>query len=171
MHTKQGMPTPPDSEATGVSETSTSVRSGGSLGFADSSGGCGLGTGQDADDGTVKHSSTPLGWFGDLLEFPKQLVTQCTSARPGTMSTCELENVRGCGVGMLLVDCENPTYNNYNVTVRSLSAGGPAHISQQIQIGDKILRIDGKDVVGMRTSDLGSLLIGPVGSAVSLQVS
>jgi hypothetical protein len=28
--------------------------------------------------------------------------------------------VSGCGVGMILEDCDNPTYNNYNVVIRSL---------------------------------------------------
>ena len=76
----------------------------------------------------------------------------------------------GCGVGMILENCENPSYNNYNVFVQTLSVGGPADLSKQIAKGDKIIRIDGRDVVGMRTSDLGGLLVGPVGSAVSLQM-
>ena len=39
------------------------------------------------------------------------------------------------GVGMLLIDCDSPTYNNYNVAVQSLSAGGPADNSKQVQSG------------------------------------
>lgn len=108
---------------------------------------------------------------------------------------------------MLLADCENPTYNNHNVAVQSLSAGGPADnskqvrgmrhlapfcgsvakrrvalegathgrvltldfdVSPQIQPGDVLLKIDGRDLVGLRKSDLGDLLLGPVGSAASL---
>jgi hypothetical protein len=120
--------------------------------------------------GVCSHVCVQIDRFGDLLGLPQQLVAQCTSARPVTVESSSAPVASGCGVGMLLEDCENPTYNNYNVIVKSLSAGGPADLSKQIQKGDKILRIDGKDVVGMRTTDLGSLLIGPVGSAVSLHM-
>jgi hypothetical protein len=34
---------------------------------------------------------------------------------------------------MLLMDCDNPTYNNHNVAVQSLSAGGPADNSKQVE--------------------------------------
>mmetsp|Transcript_55128 Transcript_55128/g.80955 ORF Transcript_55128/g.80955 Transcript_55128/m.80955 type:complete len:132 (+) Transcript_55128:284-679(+) len=96
-------------------------------------------------------------------------MAQCTSARPAEVEI-DSKSVGCCGVGMILTDCEKPSYNNYNVYIESLSVGGPADLSKQIQKGDKILRIDGKDVVGKRTADLGSLLIGHVGSAVSLQM-
>ena len=43
-------------------------------------------------------------------------------------------------------------------------------LSKQIAKGDKIMRIDDRDIVGMWTSDLGGLLVGPVGTAVSLQM-
>ena len=37
-----------------------------------------------------------------------------------------------CGIGMLLVDCENPTYNNYNVAVQACLPGGAADASKQV---------------------------------------
>lgn len=39
------------------------------------------------------------------------------------------------GVGMLLIDCDSPTYNNHNVAVQSLSAGGPADNCKQVRMG------------------------------------
>lgn len=55
-------------------------------------------------------------------------------------------NMGTCGVGMMMKDVANPTYNGYNVSVATLSAGGPADNSKQIQPGDILLRVDGRDV-------------------------
>mmetsp|Transcript_39720 Transcript_39720/g.77755 ORF Transcript_39720/g.77755 Transcript_39720/m.77755 type:complete len:150 (-) Transcript_39720:191-640(-) len=102
----------------------------------------------------------------ELLGLPDAAITCCTSVqRPDE----PMSNRQGhCGVGMILCDCEQPTYNNHNVFVKTLSPGGPADNSKQIQRGDTLLKIDGKDVVGLRTADLGDMLLGPGESAVSL---
>lgn len=165
------MPTPPDSVvATDASGAPTQwMPDVGLDGRHELGGGCGLGTGRDSDEFKRPAAGGGLGWFGELLGLPQALVSQCTSARP-VEAPASSPGLGGCGVGLLLEDCDTPSYNNYNVTVKRLSEGGPADLSKQIQKGDKILRIDGKDVVGMRTADLGPLLIGPVGSAVSLQM-
>jgi len=129
-------------------------------------------------DEEVRHDEGHDGALGNLLSFVPPAVrdwlgvsgaaiTCCVSSRPPEIQDTSAGE---CGVGLILEDCSNPTYNNYNVFVKALSVGGPAESSKQIQEGDVLVKIDGKDVIGMKTKDLGQFLIGPVGSAVSLQM-
>lgn len=73
------------------------------------------------------------------------------------------------GIGATLVMEEDYT------TVVSLIPGGPAEKSHQINIGDKIIGVGGKeksieDVIGWRLDDIVDLIRGPKGTKVQLEV-
>uniref|UniRef100_A0A7S0N8G1 PDZ domain-containing protein n=1 Tax=Cryptomonas curvata TaxID=233186 RepID=A0A7S0N8G1_9CRYP len=106
-------------------------------------------------------------FFKDLLGIPNAAFNCCTTSRPPDSMEANTKSL--CGVGIIFREKENPTYNDCNCTVAALSAGGPAENSKQICAGDILFKVDGKSVVGLRLQDLGSLLLGPVGSAVALE--
>jgi len=107
----------------------------------------------------------------EFFGFSDAAVRCCTSSRPTDEAPVRMAHGVGqCGVGLILQDAANSSYNGYNVSVASLSMGGPGEASHQIQAGDALVKIDGRDVVGKRTGELADWLLGPVGSAVSLQM-
>lgn len=74
------------------------------------------------------------------------------------------------GIGAVLMDIDG------YATIRELVAGGPASLSGQLQVGDRIAGVaQGKsgpmeDVVGWRLDDTVALIRGDVGSTVRLEV-
>lgn len=74
------------------------------------------------------------------------------------------------GIGAVLTDIDG------YATIRELVAGGPASLSGQLQVGDRILGVAQgaaqplEDVVGWRLDDTVNLIRGAVGSTVRLEV-
>lgn len=74
------------------------------------------------------------------------------------------------GIGAVLVDIDG------YATIRELVAGGPAALSGQLQVGDRIVGVAQgptstmEDVVGRRLDDTVALIRGAVGSTVRLDV-
>ena len=74
------------------------------------------------------------------------------------------------GIGAVLMDIDG------YATIRELVAGGPARLSGQLQVGDRIVGVaqgEGRameDVVGSRLDDTVNLIRGAVGSTVRLEV-
>ena len=74
------------------------------------------------------------------------------------------------GIGAVLVDIDG------YATIRELVAGGPASVSGQLQVGDRIVGVAQgptlpmDDVVGRRLDDTVALIRGAVGSTVRLDI-
>ena len=60
--------------------------------------------------------------------------------------------------------------SNKDVYVTALVSGGSAESSGSINVGDRILAVDGADVAGLPVSDIVKLIIGQPGTTVSLDI-
>jgi len=72
------------------------------------------------------------------------------------------EGYRGIGISFDIV--------NKEATIITILDDGPAHRNGLLP-GDKILEVDGQVVHGAKKEDIRRLLVGPVGSAVNIEVS
>jgi len=68
-----------------------------------------------------------------------------------------------CGVGVVLVQVSGGA-----VCVKSVNKGGPAYLSGQIQRGDVLYAIDGQKVLGWDVERVKPLILGPVGSQITI---
>eukprot|EP00961_Rhodomonas_salina_P001175 16377-Rhodomonas_salina.1 len=73
---------------------------------------------------------------------------------------------QSAGIGLLIWREEQ----SGSILVKEVVHGGPADRSQDIQVGDKILSVDGRKVKGMRIADVMTLIKGASGSSIDIKL-
>jgi len=96
-----------------------------------------------------------------------QLQARQAPEPPAAAAAATPVSPRGPPAGVGLVFKESRRNSTTALVVKSLAPGGPAEASGKIQVGDILLKVDGKEVNSIEKA--GQLLLGEKGSTITMQ--